>query len=210
MYLVRHGQTPCSVADVLCGRCDASLTQAGQQTAKALATAFAAQPWSALYSSPLRRALQTIAPLARATGQAVTPLPDLTEIDFGRWDGLSSAVLMREDATFSKWAQHPARLRTPCGESGDMVLARALRAIQDVRARHASGQVMLMTHKTTLRLLLCHFSGEPTQHYRQRFNQPLGAVNVVEFFPKGPLLRSLGDISYQPGTCNPVQAGGAT
>ena len=210
MYLVRHGQTPCSVANVLCGRCDAALTPAGQQTAHALAKAFAARPWAALYSSPLRRALQTIAPLARASGQAVTPLPDLAEIDFGKWDGLSSAALLQEDDAFKKWAQQPASLRAPGGESGNMVLTRALRAVAAVRAQHASGQVMLMTHKTTLRVLLCHFAGEPTQQYRQRFEQPLGAVNVIEFFPKGPLLRTLADISYQRGTCNPVHAGGAT
>ena len=90
-----------------------------------------------------------------------------------------------------------------------MVLARALRGIQVVRAQHKTGEVMLMTHKTTLRLLLCHFTGKPTQHYRNLFDQPLGAVNVLDFFPKGPLLRTLGDISYQRGTCNPSPAGGA-
>ncbi len=210
MYLVRHGQTPCSVANVLCGRCDAALTPTGQQTAHALAAAFAKRPWSALYSSPLRRALQTIAPLARASGQSVTPLPDLAEIDFGKWEGLTSATLLQNDDTFKRWVQKPAILTTPSGESGNMVLTRALRAVTAVRARHASGQVMLMTHKTTLRLLLCHITGEPTGHYRQRFEQPLGAVNMVEFLPGGPHLRIVADISYQRGACNPSYAGGAT
>lgn len=209
IYLVRHGQTPCSVANVLCGRCDASLTHTGQRTAWALAQAFAAHPWKALFSSPLRRALQTIAPLARASGQRVTPLPELTEIDFGAWDGQSSAALLQHDEAFKHWVEHPARRCAPQGESGDMVLERALRGIAGVRARYKHGEVMLMTHKTTLRLLLCHFTGEPTQHYRQRFDQPLGAVNVLDFFPAGPLLRTSGDISYQRGTCNPSHAGGA-
>lgn len=198
LFLMRHGQTPCSVADVLCGQCPVSLDAAGERMAADFASAYGRHRWTAMYSSPLPRALQTIAPTARAANLDVTPLPGLAEINFGDWDGAPSSQLATRNPEFRRWLARPDEHACPRGESGRRVLQRALAALDHIRTQQPQGDVLVMTHKTTLRVLLCHFTGEDLRHYRQRFPQPLGAINVVDVAPTGFHLRRSGDISYQP------------
>ena len=68
LFLLRHGQTALSRSNMFCGgRLDPPLTPDGRRMADAFAECFAADPWTAIYASPLQRALATAAPLARAT-----------------------------------------------------------------------------------------------------------------------------------------------
>ncbi|HET9683336.1 MAG TPA: histidine phosphatase family protein, partial [Gemmatimonadaceae bacterium] len=97
LFLLRHGQTALSRANMFCGgRLDPPLTPDGEHMATAFAESYAHTPWEAIYASPLQRALRTAAPLARITGLTVHTREGLTEIDYGRWDGKSVAEVDTE------------------------------------------------------------------------------------------------------------------
>jgi len=84
LFLLRHGQTALSRANMFCGgRLDPPLTDDGARMATAFAECYARTPWAAIYASPLQRARDTAAPLARVTGMSVLTRDGLAEIDYG-------------------------------------------------------------------------------------------------------------------------------
>ncbi len=70
----------------------------------------------AIYSSPLRRALETAQILAQGHPVPVETDPDLTEVAFGRWEGLRSGDLLR-DRVYRRFVQAPTRTVVPGGET---------------------------------------------------------------------------------------------
>jgi broad specificity phosphatase PhoE len=200
LHLMRHGQTDCSARGVFCGRCDAPLNARGHAMAEALARAYAPRPWAALVASPQARAQQTLAPLAAARGQPLVTVPLLAELDYGSWDGQTGEALAAspEGAQYAAWQANPASLGPPGGETGEAVAARGRAALASLQAAYPTGDVLVVSHKSTLRVLLCTLLEVPLRHFRVRFACGLGAVHVVDLTRRGPLLRSLGDLSYLP------------
>jgi probable phosphoglycerate mutase len=200
LYLARHAQTACSEAELYCGHCPQPLTAAGRRQAEALAAACCGISWSALYSSPLPRALETAAIVGRRIGLKPQCDDGLMELDYGSWDGKTPQQLrQQEPAAFGAWLDSPARLAPPGGETVLQLAERAESAVDRIRSQHPDGRVLVVSHKSTIRVLLCRLLGLDVNLYRRRLAQPLGAVNVVEFRSSGPMLVRLGDTSYLPG-----------
>src|SRR6185312_15004882 len=100
-----------------------------------------------------------IDPPLNATGLAMADA--LGEIAYGEWDGRPEAEVERDDAArFHAWSAHPGRVAPPGGESGAEIAARAMAAVERIRARHADGgKVLVVSHKATLRVLVCALLG---------------------------------------------------
>jgi probable phosphoglycerate mutase len=199
LYLVRHGQTDWSLANRFCGESDVPLNATGRAMAEALAARYGTAPWAAIYASPLERARDTAAPTARRAGLPVLVEPGLREIAYGEWDGRPEAEVERDDPErFHAWAAHPGVVAPPGGETGLAIAARALAALEAIRARHDRGQVLVVSHKATLRVLLCALLGIDVDQFRARLQQRTCAVSIVDFKSSGPLLQCLGDVSHLP------------
>jgi len=198
LVLLRHGQTACSVRGSYCGDgCDVPLNDNGQRMAEAIATLLATQPWAAIVSSPQRRALQTAQPLASALGIEVEIREGLREIHYGAWGGKTPQQL-RPTADYREWLDNPAAHAPPGGETAIAVATRASRVIESLRRKHKHGRVLVASHKTTIRVLLCTLLGIDPALYRARLAQPLGGLTVVSFRDTGPRLDALGDLSHLP------------
>lgn len=200
LYLVRHGQTDASLANRFCGRLDPPLNATGLAMADALAARYGHEGFREIVASPLLRAQQTAAPTARAAGLPVTADDGLVEIAYGEWDGRAEADVERDDAArFAAWAAHPGRVAPPGGESGADIAVRALAAVERIRARHADGgKVLVVSHKATLRVLVCALLGIDVDGFRSRIAQKVCAVSIIDFKASGPLLQVLGDTSHLP------------
>jgi broad specificity phosphatase PhoE len=197
LYLVRHMQTPCSAAGLYCGNCQTSLTAAGHQMAQALARHLVSLPLQALYSSDLPRAQHSARPTAQLCGLPLHTLRGLRELDYGGWEGLTRAqVRAQGDAAYAAWERDPSHQAPPAGETTAAVAQRAQAAVAQVLQDHPDGEVCVISHKATIRLLLCRFLGMDINGYRSRLAQPLGGINVIDFLPQGPLLVRLGDVHY--------------
>lgn len=209
LYLVRHGQTDASLHNRFCGRLDPPLNGTGQAMAEALAVRYGDFGFAEIVASPLARAQQTAAPTARRAGLSVTLDDGLLEIDYGEWDGRGESEVERDDAArFHQWSTHPGRVGPPGGESGAVIAARALPAIERIRARHPDGgKVLVVSHKATLRVILCALLGLDVDLFRARIAQKVCAVSVIDWKRSGPLLQVLGDTSHLPPA---LQAGDGT
>jgi len=167
--------------------------------AEALADAFAAEPWEAIYASPLLRARQTAAPLAQRLGVSVGIEDGLREIAYGSWDGrLEAEVEQMEGDAFRAWSENPGWIAPPGGETAWQIAARALPVVEALRERHPNGRVLAATHKATIRILACVLVGVDVGLFRKRFAQDVGAATIFEFHAGGPLLKALNDVSHLP------------
>lgn len=200
LYLVRHGQTECARESRFCGSgLDVPLVPVGHEMAEALASHYGDLRWEAVYASPALRARRTAEPLARRAGCPVLVEDGLREIAYGAWEGLlESDVRARHPDAFASWVHDPGRNAPPGGESGEQIAVRARAAVDAIRARHASGNVLAVSHKATIRVLVCSLLGIDLGLYRARIGQPVAAVTIFEFRPGGPLMRAMGDTSHVP------------
>jgi probable phosphoglycerate mutase len=195
LHLLRHGQTAASRENRFCGSgLDLDLTDEGCEMAQALVAACRRERWTAIYASPMRRTLQTAEPIAGALGLPVHELPDLREIAYGAWEGLSvDEVSRRFHDDHLRWLADPAWNPPTGGETAMAVAERALRAAVEIRGRSPNGNVLVVSHKATIRVLLCALLGVDVGRFRYRFACPVGSFSVVEFRPEGPFLRTLAD-----------------
>ncbi|HEY0379212.1 MAG TPA: histidine phosphatase family protein [Pyrinomonadaceae bacterium] len=198
LYFLRHGQTELSREDVFCGSgSDPELTADGLAMAESFAAAYRSKPWRAIYSSPLRRAVATARPLAAALGLEIEERDGLKEIGYGRWERLSKeAVEGQFHDDYISWLADPAWHPPTRGEMAVLIARRGLHVVEGIRRRFDDGNVLVVSHKATIRIVLCGLLGVDVGRFRYRLVCPVGSVSVVEFTTQGPLLHVLSDRSH--------------
>jgi broad specificity phosphatase PhoE len=204
--LVRHGATTLSAEDRFAGATDVELSDIGRAQAQALAARLASETLAAVYASPLRRTLATASILAEPHGLTPATRDGLREIDHGHWETLTRAeVEARFGNEYDAWEQDPFAFAPARGESGASVMARALPVLREIVVAHEGGYVAVISHKATIRLLLCALLGIDARGYRDRLDQAPACLNVLEF--KDPVRARLmlyNDVShYAPAPRRP-------
>jgi alpha-ribazole phosphatase len=183
LFLLRHGETEFSRGDRFCGDIDAPLTAAGLTMGRLFADTYAPLPWRAIVTSTRRRAVGTAQPLADRLALPIRRDARLDEMFFGAWQGLTKReASARDPGRYGQW-RHDPMVGPPGGELPVDVSTRAVAAIDDLRARYDSGNVLVVSHKTVLRLLFCRLLNIELRHYREYVDWPTGAVTVLELGP---------------------------
>jgi probable phosphoglycerate mutase len=182
LLLVRHGATAATDEDRFSGAIDAALSEQGRWQAARLGERLAQHQITAIYSSPLSRALDTARIIAGHCSVEPVTREGLREIGHGHWEGRKRDDVEREfGAEYSAWEADPFTFAPHGGESGVAVLARALPVIRDIVTAHAGGQVLVVSHKATLRLVLSSLLAFDPRGYRDRLDQAPACLNVVDF-----------------------------
>jgi broad specificity phosphatase PhoE len=198
LYIVRHGSTVLSAEDRFAGSVDVELSDEGRAQAASLASRLAGAHIRAIYTSPLVRTLATARVLGERWGVSAIVRDELREIDHGRWEGLRRRDVQIEFAEeYATWEADPFTFAPSGGESGLSVLARALPAVREILTTHEGDQVLLVSHKATIRLLLSSLLGFDPRGYRDRLDQAPACLNVLDF--KDPVrarLMLFNDISH--------------
>ena len=181
IILMRHGETGWNQNERFRGRVDIPLDEVGVKQAAAAAAALRGQyPLTAIYSSPLARARQTADIVAAEYGLRVTDLPDLTDLDFGDWEGLAvQEVAERYPDLFRLWREEPQRLHIPRGETLDEARTRGVTSLRDIVARHPGQTVAIVTHRVLCKLLLCAVLGLDNSRFWV-IDQATTAINVFD------------------------------
>ena len=198
LYLLRHGQTDLSREDSFCGSgLDPELTADGLEMAQAFAAAYRTKPWRAIYSSSLRRAITSAQPLCDGLAMSLQVRADLNEIGYGKWEGLTRETVAREyHDDYVNWLADPAWHAPTGGELAVMIARRGLQVVEEINQKFKDGNILVVSHKATIRIILCGLLGIDVGRFRYRLVCPVGAVSIVEFTSEGLLLHALADRSH--------------
>ncbi|AWT26503.1 MULTISPECIES: histidine phosphatase family protein [Corynebacterium] len=209
VLLLRHGQTPMSVAGVFSGRSDPELTALGHAQAERAASWLrvrqdAGEGIDAVYTSPLVRARQTADAVAEELGIEPVTTPDLIETDFGVWEGLEfDEVHRRWPTEHADWAADPS-VSAVGGESMDAVAARCGRLIGSLERSGGDGgtwqgrTVLLVSHVSPIKAILRTALEAPATVY-STLHLDLAGLSVAEFYPDRSVVREVNDTHYLQG-----------
>ncbi|EGK85326.1 histidine phosphatase family protein [Microcoleus vaginatus PCC 9802] len=198
IYFVRHGETTYSQTGGFCGAIDPELTPAGSQMAEQFAATYAKVPWEAVYVSPMKRTIATAKPLCDAVGIEMQLHDGLREINYGDWEGKTVEEVKKDyEEDYINWLTEPAwNAPTNGGETSVEIASRSSLVIAEIQEKYKSGNVLVVSHKATIRILLCSLLGIDLGRYRYRIGALAASVSIVKFDVRGPLLEVLGDRSY--------------
>jgi probable phosphoglycerate mutase len=145
----------------------------------------------------MRRTVDTAEPLCTALGIKPQLRDGLKEINYGLWEGKTPEVISREyHDDYLLWSADPAWYAPTGGETAVAIAGRAMRVIEEIQQLYSSGNILFVTHKATIRIILCSLLGIDVGRFRHRWACPVGSVSTVEFTSDGPLLQTLADRTH--------------
>jgi broad specificity phosphatase PhoE len=163
LILVRHGETVLNAAGIAQGWNDSALSDLGQRQVRALAERIKPLGITAIFSSPLGRAMSTAQVIAEATGLPITTLDDLREMGYGEWEGMRFIEVRQQYAEhYAKWVDDPD-YACPGGESHRDLLNRMERAFAHIEktSNDERQRVVVVTHGTAIRVGATSLLGAP-------------------------------------------------
>ncbi len=165
IILARHGETEWNAEEIFRGRVDVDLNEMGIREAELLAEHLSYMTIAAVYSSPLKRALQTAEMIARHHDVKVEVSPQLIDLDYGEWQGLSrETVRDRYGQLYHEWLNSPQLVKMPAGESLGDVRRRAISLVEDITAK-AEDTVVLVSHRVVHKVLICALLALDISHF---------------------------------------------
>jgi broad specificity phosphatase PhoE len=173
------------------------LNDTGRRQAERLAERLRGVALAGIYSSPLERALETAAPVAREQELEVRTLNGFNEVDFGEWTAKGLAELDQLSAwrTFNSYR---SGTRIPGGENMAEVLSRVLRDLDHVRASNpADAVVAVVSHGDVLRVLITHALGLSFD-FMQRIELSPASISILSAEDHGSRLLRLNDTDGWP------------
>jgi probable phosphoglycerate mutase len=198
IFMVRHGATQLSAEDRFAGAVNVELSPEGMTQAERLAGRLADDAITAVYCSPMARTVHTASILAKPHRLPLFERDGLREIDHGHWEGMRRADVEAQFAEeYAAWEEDPFTFAPMGGEAGVNVIARALPIIREIVLEHRGQNVLVVSHKATLRLLISSLLGFDARGYRDRLDQSPACLNVLDF--QGPVrarLMLFNDVSH--------------
>jgi broad specificity phosphatase PhoE len=182
IFLVRHGATILSAEDRFAGATEVPLSDEGRSQVGRLADRLQAENVVAVYASPMGRTIETASILAKPHDLEVVKCDGLREINHGHWEQLTRKdVDAKYPQEAADWEKDPYTFAPTGGESGLSVTARALPALIEIVRAHPGKNVLVISHKATIRLLLSSLLGFDPRRYRDNLDQSPAALNIVDF-----------------------------
>lgn len=182
IFLIRHGATPLTAEDRFAGATDVQLSDEGREQVRRLAARLCEEKITVVYASPLGRTVETARILAEPHALEVETRDGLREISHGRWEQKTRREVEEQfPEEAAAWEEDPYTFAPVGGESGLAVTARALPVLMDIVRGHPGGNVLVVSHKATIRLLLSSILGFDPRRYRDNLDQSPAALNIVDF-----------------------------
>jgi broad specificity phosphatase PhoE len=162
LLLIRHGHTEWNELGKAQGRTDIPLSKTGHEQAQALADALRNEKPEAVYTSPLRRAVDTARYIGIASSADVIVEDALTEIQFGEWEGLSFEQIGKTyRGVYAVWRDTPFDCSVPKAESLKEVLDRCVDLLDIWQKRHKDGTIAVISHTLPIKMMIAYLIGLP-------------------------------------------------
>ena len=190
ILLIRHGTNP-KVGKGLTGWLPGvSLNAEGREQAEILASKLSRHSFSAIYSSPLERALETAEPLAGKTGLRIIPEPAFGEVRFGDWQGKDYAEI-ENDPNWISFNNFRSGTRAPGGELMLETQARMVAGLLHIGARHSGETVAVFSHADAIKSAISWILGIPLDFHLRLEIHPASVSTIAVSDAGVPMVRSV-------------------
>ena len=167
LLFIRHGET--DLAGRFCGSSDPPINEDGFRQIEQLIERLRTEPIDAVYASDLSRSLTTADAIGKAFALSPIKLPELREIDFGKWEGLSwQQIESRDQAYARRWSEAYPDLPAPGGEPFDAFQSRVLGEVKHLLAMTSERSAAVVTHAGVMRVVLRSLCGFDEQEAWQK------------------------------------------
>ena len=164
LYVIQTGRTTWEAESRVDSAAGAPLTREGIAQVKRVASEVSENPTAVIYASPAEAEFQTAALVADVTGVKVKAAPDLRELDFGLWQGLTiGEIKRRHGKLYRQWLSAPANVRPPGGETIQETQDRIAKAVVNIIKRNKDDGVVLILRPVALGLLRCLLDNESVE-----------------------------------------------
>lgn len=184
LLLIRHGATAANELRPYIlqgGGINHSLSPIGQQQARSMARFLESTTIDAIYSSPLKRAVETAQSLTEGRSCPVQCIDELVEVDVGDWEGMTwQSILDRNPTEYEAFMSNPAANPYLGGESYQDVFNRSWPRILELLQRHANQTVAVVAHNVVNRVCLAEPLGIELSRAKQ-IHQSNTGINVLEY-----------------------------
>lgn len=189
LVLIRHGEPVESAKSRCYGKLDVGLSEKGRKQIEAAYDFLKDVKFSAIYSSPRRRALESAKIIARRNGIFFDVCENLAEINFGDFEGKTYRELEKDfPETFKQWMEKPTEVEFPNGESFTQIQHRVLENTLEILKKCKGETIAIVSHGGVNRIILAHFLKiENADIFR--IGQEYACVNVIDFLGDFPLVK---------------------
>jgi broad specificity phosphatase PhoE len=197
IFLLRHGETDWNLQRRCQGVTDLDLNETGSRQAKEVAAFFSKEKLDAVYSSNLKRAIQTANAISEYHRLKVIVRSDFRELDHGKFEGLTFSEIHTNYPDFIRpWREQPAHIPIPGGECIADVGKRTWKGIEEIIRNHSYASVVVVSHQFPIVSILCHITGTPLNDYRRFHVDPSGLTRISYNPHHGWKLIQTNDLSY--------------
>ena len=183
IYLLRHAQSVANTKGILAGQDDSvELSKVGFKQAESLVSYLSAIKFSKVYSSPLTRCIQTIAPFMEKNSKIDFQIDNrVIEMNYGKWSGQKLAVLSKD----SKWKSvqnNPAGFTFPQGESFKSMRRRIDLALANLKKE--KGPILVVTHGDIIKMAITSSLGLPINRFQSFVVEP-ASLTIINLEKSG-------------------------
>jgi broad specificity phosphatase PhoE len=201
IHLVRHGQTIMNAQVRFRGRLNIPLNEVGRAEAQEAARALVGSGLVAVYTSPLGRAREVAEAIAVKNGiGGVREQPDLINLDYGAWEGLTKEESAAVDpVAWAAYTRDPEAAVCPEGEAVCDAADRVIAALRAIAAKHPGQNVAAVSHGVMLRMAVLRVAGASGADWQ--FAMPTG--KAIVFDVEGDRITLVSDVDRR--TADPVK-----
>ncbi|MCQ2433561.1 MAG: histidine phosphatase family protein [Clostridia bacterium] len=184
LILIRHGQSCANLTHTFGGQDDLPLTDLGRTQADCAKEYLMNTHIDAVYASDLIRAFETAERIAEPHDLPVIPEKNLREIYAGEWEGVPFDELPeRYPEDFGLWLSDIGLSHPTGGESVAELQARIRGALEEIIAKHPGETVLIGTHATSIRVMMCHWMGKPLSEMKNIPWVPNASITTILYEP---------------------------
>ncbi len=197
IYLIRHGETANAHKICLNGHFDVSLSKKGLSQIEDIAQILSKKPIKAIYSSDLQRT-KTGAEII-ANHHSLNPIftPDLRELSFGNWEGMSVEELNAQfPGELDKRVKSTSTFKADGGESFQQLHDRVIPKFLEIVNNHPNETIVIMSHGGVNRTILAHLLEFPIDNLF-RIAQEYAAINIIQYYPDQVVVELMNGTSLQ-------------
>jgi broad specificity phosphatase PhoE len=196
LFLVRHGITEANHLGVYQGQTDVPLSTKGRLQLAALRERLRDERFTAAYSSVLSRARVSAEILLEEHFCPLRETPDLNEISYGEWEGLTRAqVQARFPEAWAYFVEDPAVRAAPGGETRPQLRARAGRVLEEVADQFEDASILIASHGGTLREIIGGYLNLPADEiWKLRLEN--ASLSIVDVYAGGGVLTLFNDTAH--------------